>query len=82
MDWRGTLFRHRLRRWGLIVAIRSELRPYATGWRRYYLNKVWGMHIGKDCQISFSAMLDKTNPSGILYRGQNGRQLPDSDHVS
>lgn len=60
-----SLFTERLRRWGLIVAIRSELRPYATAARRFYLNRVWGMHIGQDCQISFSAILDKTNPTGI-----------------
>lgn len=60
-----SLFTERLRRWGLIVAIRSELRPYATTARRFYLNRVWGMHIGQDCQISFSAILDKTNPTGI-----------------
>jgi acetyltransferase-like isoleucine patch superfamily enzyme len=33
--------------------------------RRLYLNKLWGMHIGQNCRISFSARLDKTNPRGI-----------------
>lgn len=60
-----SFFYWRWRKFGLIVAIRSGLRPYVTAAHRLYLNKMWGMHIGEDCQISLSALLDRTNPSGI-----------------
>ena len=60
-----SLFLERLRKNGLLTAIRTELRPHATAAYRYYLNKVWGMDIGTDCQISLSARLDKTHPSGV-----------------
>ncbi len=60
-----SLFLKRLRSDGILTAIRSELRPRATAAYRYYLNKVWGMDIGTDCQISLSAKLDKTHPSGV-----------------
>lgn len=33
--------------------------------RNAYFSRVWGMHIGEGCAISFSAKLDKTNPDGI-----------------
>ena len=33
--------------------------------RCFYLAKIWGMDIGRDCCISFSARLDKTHPRGI-----------------
>jgi acetyltransferase-like isoleucine patch superfamily enzyme len=33
--------------------------------RRLYFNKVWGMDIGPECRISFSAKLDKNYPRGI-----------------
>ena len=59
------LFLQRLRKDGLLTAIRSELRPYVTAAYRFYLTSVWGMHIGSDCQISLSARLDKTHPTGI-----------------
>jgi len=65
MGARARLFRERRQKWGLLVAIRSELRPYVTAARRLYFNRVWGMHVGQDCQISLSAILDKTNPTGI-----------------
>ena len=32
--------------------------------RAWYVN-VWGMTIGKDCKISRSARLDRTNPRGV-----------------
>ncbi|HWF01169.1 MAG TPA: acyltransferase [Caulobacteraceae bacterium] len=50
---------------GLMAGIRKSLRPLACEWRRQYLNHVWGMDIGEDCMISFSAKLDKTYPPGI-----------------
>ena len=50
----------------MIIAIRTELRPYATAACRYYFNRVWGMDIGHGLpNFTFSAKLDKTNPSGI-----------------
>jgi acetyltransferase-like isoleucine patch superfamily enzyme len=33
--------------------------------RRQLLNRFWGMDIGEDCMISFSATLDRTYPRGI-----------------
>ena len=33
--------------------------------RRLYFNKLWGMDIGPNCRISFSARLDKSNPRGV-----------------
>ena len=54
-----------LRKFGLLAAVRRELRPYAAELRRLYFNKVWGMDIAPQCAISFSAKLDKTYPRGI-----------------
>ncbi len=65
MDSHGSLFLFRLRTRGLMPAVRTGLRPLAMTIRRYYLNKVWGMHIGVDCNISLSAKLDKTHPGGV-----------------
>jgi acetyltransferase-like isoleucine patch superfamily enzyme len=48
-----------------MARIRTILRPFACEARRRYLNLVWGMDIGEDCMISFSARLDKTYPRGI-----------------
>lgn len=55
----------RLQNAGLLSAVRTELRPLVMKLRRAYFNKFWHMNIGDDCQISFSAKLDKTNPRGI-----------------
>jgi acetyltransferase-like isoleucine patch superfamily enzyme len=60
-----SLFQWRLRNAGLLSAIRTELRPFSMKLRRAYLTKFWHMEIGEDCQISFSAKLDKTNPRGV-----------------
>ena len=65
LEWTYKLFIERWQQSGIIVAVRGLLRPLATAIHRFYLNKVWGMHIGEDCQISLSAKMDKTNPSGI-----------------
>ena len=54
-----------LRKRGPLSVFRREFRPLAMRLRRFYFNKLWGMDIGPDCQISFSARLDKTNPGGI-----------------
>jgi len=64
------LFVTRWRTRGFFCAARTRLRPVITEIHRYYLNKVWRMHISTDCQISLSAKLDKTNPTGI-YIGES-----------
>ncbi len=61
----SSLFIERLRKDGLATAVRSGLRNTATGLHRAMLIRLWGMEIGKDCQISLSAKLDKTHPGGI-----------------
>lgn len=33
--------------------------------RRWYLNRIWGMDLGRDLKMSWTAKLDKTNPRGI-----------------
>lgn len=50
---------------GFLGRVRKELRPAFMRVRIWILNKFWGMHIGHDCMISFSARLDKTYPSGV-----------------
>lgn len=54
-----------LRSTGVLAVVRRELRPMFAELRRLYFNKVWGMDIGPDCRISFSARLDKNYPRGI-----------------
>jgi acetyltransferase-like isoleucine patch superfamily enzyme len=65
MSESSSLFVERLRKAGLATAVRSGLRNTATGLHRAMLIKFWGMEIGRDCQVSLSAILDKTNPRGI-----------------
>jgi acetyltransferase-like isoleucine patch superfamily enzyme len=50
---------------GPLAVIRRELRPFFMKMRRFYFNKLWGMDIGPQCRISFSAKLDKNFPTGI-----------------
>jgi len=45
--------------------MRRNLRNLLVDVRNVYFRRVWGMHIGQGCAISFSAKLDKTNPDGI-----------------
>jgi acetyltransferase-like isoleucine patch superfamily enzyme len=45
--------------------LRRELRPFFGELRRLYFVHVWGMQIGPECRISFSAKLDKSYPSGV-----------------
>ena len=45
--------------------IRRNIRRKIMGLRILYFNKIWGMHIGDNCTISFEAKLDKANPRGI-----------------
>jgi acetyltransferase-like isoleucine patch superfamily enzyme len=54
-----------LRSTGVLAVVRRELRPLFSELRRLYFNKIWGMDIGPDCRISFSARLDKNYPRGI-----------------
>jgi acetyltransferase-like isoleucine patch superfamily enzyme len=54
-----------LRKTGILAVARRELRPMFMRLRRFYFNKLWGMDIAPDCQISLSAKLDKTYPAGI-----------------
>jgi acetyltransferase-like isoleucine patch superfamily enzyme len=61
----SSLFVERLRKAGLATAVRSGLRSTATALHRAMLTRFWGMEIGEDCQVSLSAILDKTNPRGI-----------------
>jgi acetyltransferase-like isoleucine patch superfamily enzyme len=49
----------------ILVTLRIRLRALALALRWYYLTKVWGMDLAPNCDISFSAKLDKTNPRGI-----------------
>jgi acetyltransferase-like isoleucine patch superfamily enzyme len=49
----------------LIADVRRSLRNIVVQFRCMYLNKVWGMHIGEGCAISFEAKLDQDNPRGI-----------------
>src|SRR5579872_5036056 len=50
---------------GLLARIRRELRPHMCELYRQYLNRAWGMDIGKDCMVSLSSRMDKTYPRGI-----------------
>jgi acetyltransferase-like isoleucine patch superfamily enzyme len=54
-----------LRKFGVLAAVRRQLRPHFVELRRLYFNKVWGMDIAPECAISFSAKLDTTYPRGI-----------------
>jgi acetyltransferase-like isoleucine patch superfamily enzyme len=54
-----------LRSIGVLAGVRRELYQLFAELRRLYFNKLWGMDIGRNCQISFSAKLDKTCPRGV-----------------
>jgi acetyltransferase-like isoleucine patch superfamily enzyme len=54
-----------LRSTGVLAVVRRELRPFFGELRRLYFVHVWGMEIGRECRISFSAKLDKSYPRGI-----------------
>jgi acetyltransferase-like isoleucine patch superfamily enzyme len=54
-----------LRSTGPLAVVRRELRPFFGELRRLYFVHVWGMEIGPECRISFSAKLDKSYPRGI-----------------
>ena len=49
----------------LVTRLRETLREIVMVARRYYFTKVWKMDLGEGTSISFSAKLDKTNPSGL-----------------
>ena len=48
-----------------LAVLRRILRNILMDFRNVYFNRVWGMHVGKGCSISFSAKLDKTYPGGV-----------------
>ena len=54
-----------LRSTGPLAVVRRELRPFFGELRRLYFVHVWGMDIGPECAISFSAKMDKSYPRGI-----------------
>src|SRR5690348_8891524 len=49
----------------LATRLRDALRDVVTVLRRLYFVRVWHMEIGEGSVVSFSAKLDKTNPTGI-----------------
>jgi serine acetyltransferase len=60
-----TNFLTRLKKFGLLPALRTTLRDALLAARRYYLVNIWGMDIHPLTLISLKANLDKTNPRGI-----------------
>lgn len=48
-----------------MARLRTWLRINLMSFRTFYFAKIWGMDIGRDCCISFSARLDKTYPRGV-----------------
>lgn len=53
------------------MSIREKVWNFITKLYPYYLKKVYGMHIGENCVISWKSHLDKSiNPQGI-YIGNN-----------
>lgn len=56
----------------LRVKLRRELRGLAMKVRMFYLRKVLGYDIGKNCIISFKANIDRTNPMGIHIGDDSG----------
>lgn len=55
-----------------LVKLRTRLRNGLVSYRLWYLRKIWGMQIGDDTRISFSARLDRTNPKGVHIGNQTG----------
>ena len=49
----------------LATTIRESLRLVLIELRRQYFVRIWKMDIGAGTSISFSAKLDKTNPTGL-----------------
>ena len=47
------------------VRIRNSLRDGLMKARIWYLSRIWRHHIHPSARVSFSAYLDKTNPTGI-----------------
>lgn len=48
-----------------MTSIRNFIRFIAITWRHFILKSLYGMNISKTARISYRAILDKTNPSGI-----------------
>jgi acetyltransferase-like isoleucine patch superfamily enzyme len=51
---------------------RAVFRSALVRVRIEWLRRVWGMNIGRDCVISFSAKLDYTNPRGVRIGDYSG----------
>lgn len=49
----------------LLTVVRNRIRPWLIEARRIYLNKFWGMDIGRGATISLKATLDMSNPRGV-----------------
>jgi acetyltransferase-like isoleucine patch superfamily enzyme len=49
----------------LIARLRTYIRPWFIEMRCAYFRRMWGMTIGRNCNISMTARLDKTNPRGV-----------------
>jgi acetyltransferase-like isoleucine patch superfamily enzyme len=52
--------------------LRGRIRNLVMGWRCALLRAIWGMDIGREAKISWSAKLDKTNPRGIHIGDYSG----------
>lgn len=50
----------------LLPKVKTVIRDKIIYLHNTYLRSLWGMKIGKGTKISFSALLDRTNPSGIF----------------
>lgn len=55
----------RIKKHGLLSAVRTKLRASVIEARRLYLVKFWGMDIHPDTLISLQVNLDRTYPRGI-----------------
>jgi acetyltransferase-like isoleucine patch superfamily enzyme len=49
----------------IAVRIRNAARQALLRVHVAVLRKVWGMDIGRDCKISFKALIDRTHPRGV-----------------
>lgn len=59
------IFSERVKKYGLLAAVRSRVRGFIVEGRRLYLVKFWGMDIHPLTLISLKANLDRTYPKGV-----------------
>ena len=52
--------------------LRSGLRSHVLALHNLWLRSVWKMDIGRDCKISLTAKLDRTNPRGVHIGDYSG----------